>query len=133
MQSDHFSEYLHPELTKAGYMGIYKKKTTEIFTGSAYTIDGCATFFRQARFHLVKKYEVEFNKAAISLADQMTNPHQKKATMNRLLKVGAQRDGRVTASKRIGKVCWPLLPPMLKKNVAKAKQILSNGLGFPTG
>jgi CCR4-NOT transcription complex subunit 6 len=79
---------LHPELTKAGYMGIYKKKTTEIFTGSAYTIDGCATFFRQARFHLVKKYEVEFNKAAISLADQMTNPHQKKATMNRLLKVG---------------------------------------------
>jgi CCR4-NOT transcription complex subunit 6 len=46
VQSDHFSEYLHPELTKAGYMGIYKKKTTEIFTGSQYTIDGCATFFR---------------------------------------------------------------------------------------
>lgn len=86
VQSDHFSEYLHPELTKAGYMGIYKKKTTEIFTGSQYTIDGCATFFRCERFHLVKKYEVEFNKAAISLADQMTNPHQKKATMNRLLK-----------------------------------------------
>jgi CCR4-NOT transcription complex subunit 6 len=42
---------------------------------------------RCERFHLVKKYEVEFNKAAISLADQMTNPHQKKATMNRLLKV----------------------------------------------
>ncbi|KAF6257457.1 phosphatase family [Scenedesmus sp. NREL 46B-D3] len=86
VQSDHFSEYLHPELTRAGYMGIYKKKTTEIFTGSQYTIDGCATFFRCERFHLVKKYEVEFNKAAISLADQMTNPHQKKATMNRLLK-----------------------------------------------
>jgi CCR4-NOT transcription complex subunit 6 len=48
VQSDHFSEYLHPELTKAGYMGIYKKKTTEIFTGSQYTIDGCATFFRCA-------------------------------------------------------------------------------------
>jgi hypothetical protein len=39
----------------------------------------------------VKKYEVEFNKAAISLADQMTNPHQKKATMNRLLKVRHDR------------------------------------------
>jgi CCR4-NOT transcription complex subunit 6 len=50
VQSDHFSEYLHPELTKAGYMGIYKKKTTEIFTGSQYTIDGCATFFRCAAF-----------------------------------------------------------------------------------
>eukprot|EP00879_Flechtneria_rotunda_P016171 GHRR01016915.1.p1 GENE.GHRR01016915.1~~GHRR01016915.1.p1 ORF type:complete len:388 (+),score=95.80 GHRR01016915.1:221-1384(+) len=88
VQSDHFTEYVHPELTKAGYMGIYKKKTTEIFTGSQYTIDGCATFFRHERFHLVKKYEVEFNKAAISLADQMTNLQQKKATMNRLLKVG---------------------------------------------
>jgi CCR4-NOT transcription complex subunit 6 len=88
VQSDHFTEFLQPELTKAGYMGIYKKKTTEIFTGSAYTIDGCATFFKQERFHLVKKYEVEFNKAAISLADQMTNAQQKKATMNRLLKVG---------------------------------------------
>lgn len=63
-------------------------------THSAYTIDGCATFFKQERFHLVKKYEVEFNKAAISLADQMTNPQQKKATMNRLLKVWGegQRD-----------------------------------------
>ena len=30
---------------------------------------------------------MEFNKAAISLADQMTNAQQKKATMNRLLKV----------------------------------------------
>lgn len=86
VQSDHFTEFLHPELTKAGYMGIYKKKTTEIFTGSQYTIDGCATFFKCDRFHLVKKYEVEFNKAAISLADQMTNRQQKTATMNRLLK-----------------------------------------------
>lgn len=33
VQSDHFTEFLQPELTKAGYMGIYKKKTTEIFTG----------------------------------------------------------------------------------------------------
>jgi hypothetical protein len=50
----------------------------------------------------VKKYEVEFNKAAISLADQMTNPQQKKATMNRLLKVAWVEGGggrlRVAAS-----------------------------------
>lgn len=52
------SEWLLPELTKAGYLGIYKKKTTEIFTGSSYAIDGCATFFRRDRFALVKKYEV---------------------------------------------------------------------------
>ncbi len=40
------ADFLHPELTKAGYMGIYKRKTAEIFTGSQYTIDGCATFFK---------------------------------------------------------------------------------------
>ncbi len=39
-------------------------------------------------FSLVKKYEVEFNKAALSLAEGMTNPQQKKAALNRLLKVG---------------------------------------------
>ena len=86
VQSDHYADWLLPELTKAGYLGIFKKKTTEIFTGTAYAIDGCATFFRRDRFALVKKYEVEFNKAAVSLAEQMPNPGQKKATMNRLLK-----------------------------------------------
>lgn len=39
------------------------------------------------RFSLVKKYEVEFNKAALSLAEGMTNVAQKKAALNRLLKV----------------------------------------------
>lgn len=111
VQSDHFTEFVQPELTKAGYHGIYKKKTTEIFTGSAYTIDGCATFFRQERFHLVKKYEVEFNKAAISLADQMTNPQQKKATMNRLLKVCVREQASVEARSCSSCTLVPLLEP----------------------
>lgn len=58
MQSDHFADYLQPELAKAGWVGIYKRKTAEVFTGSAYAYDGCATFFRRDRFSLVKKYEV---------------------------------------------------------------------------
>lgn len=47
-----------PELQKHGYTAIYKKKTTEMYTGNKYAIDGCATFFRRDRFALVKKYEV---------------------------------------------------------------------------
>ena len=75
-------------------MAIYKKKTTEIYTDNKYAIDGCATFFRRDRFSLVKKYEVEFNKAALSLAESFTNPQQKKSALNRLLKVhGAWRGG----------------------------------------
>ncbi|KAK9827722.1 hypothetical protein WJX81_005188 [Elliptochloris bilobata] len=85
VQSNHFTEFLAPELQKHGYTAIYKKKTTEIYTGSAYAIDGCATFFRRDRFALVKKYEVEFNKAALSLSDAIP-ADQRKAALNRLLK-----------------------------------------------
>ncbi|KAI3426985.1 hypothetical protein D9Q98_006929 [Chlorella vulgaris] len=85
VQSNHFQDFLAPELQKAGYTAIYKKKTTELYTRNAYAIDGCATFFKRDRFALVKKYEVEFNKAALSLADAFP-PDQKKAALNRLLK-----------------------------------------------
>jgi hypothetical protein len=64
VQSNHFTEFLAPELQKHGYTAIYKKKTTEIYTGSAYAIDGCATFFRRDRFALVKKYEARPARAA---------------------------------------------------------------------
>lgn len=30
VQSDHYEEYLRPELQAAGYVGIYKKKTGEV-------------------------------------------------------------------------------------------------------
>ncbi|KAL4441485.1 hypothetical protein ABPG77_001989 [Micractinium sp. CCAP 211/92] len=85
VQSNHFQDFLAPELQKAGYTAIYKKKTTELYTRNAYAIDGCATFFKRDRFALVKKYEVEFNKAALSLADAFPTD-QKKAALNRLLK-----------------------------------------------
>ena len=58
VQSDHFEEFFGPELEKHGYASVYKKKTAEVYTGTSYAIDGCATFFRRDRFSLVKKYEV---------------------------------------------------------------------------
>lgn len=85
VQSNHFSDFLAPEMQKAGYTAIYKKKTAELYTRNSYAIDGCATFFRRDRFALVKKYEVEFNKAALSLADAFP-AEQKKGALNRLLK-----------------------------------------------
>jgi len=86
VQSDHFEEFFAPELEKHGYTAVYKKKTTEVYTGTAYAIDGCATFFRRDRFGLVKKYEVEFNKAAQSLTEAVVPSAQKKAALSRLLK-----------------------------------------------
>jgi CCR4-NOT transcription complex subunit 6 len=86
VQSDHYEEFFMPEMQKAGYTAVYKTKTAAVYTGSSYTIDGCATFFRADRFSLVKKYEVEFNKAALSLSEALSAANQKKAALNRLLK-----------------------------------------------
>ncbi|XP_010243421.1 PREDICTED: carbon catabolite repressor protein 4 homolog 2-like [Nelumbo nucifera] len=86
VQSDHYEEFFAPELDKHGYQALYKKKTAEVYNGSPYSIDGCATFFRRDRFSHVKKYEVEFNKAAQSLTDAVVPSAQKKTALNRLLK-----------------------------------------------
>ncbi|KAJ7975960.1 Carbon catabolite repressor 4-like protein [Quillaja saponaria] len=86
VQSDHYEEFFAPELDKHGYHGLYKRKTNEVYSGNTNTIDGCATFFRRDRFSHVKKYEVEFNKAAQSLTDAMIPTTQKKTALNRLVK-----------------------------------------------
>ncbi|XP_065024436.1 carbon catabolite repressor protein 4 homolog 1 [Musa acuminata AAA Group] len=81
VQSDHFEEFFAPELDKHGYQALYKKKTSEVYSGNPNTLDGCATFFRRDRFSHVKKYEVEFNKAA-----QSSSAGQKKVALSRLIK-----------------------------------------------
>ncbi|KAK6941962.1 LOW QUALITY PROTEIN: Endonuclease/exonuclease/phosphatase, partial [Dillenia turbinata] len=86
VQNDHFEEFFAPELDKHGYQALFKRKTNEVFTGNIHTIDGCATFFRRDRFSHVKKYEVEFNKAAQSLTDALVPSAQKKTALTRLVK-----------------------------------------------
>ncbi|KNA11058.1 hypothetical protein SOVF_138410 [Spinacia oleracea] len=82
VQFDHFEEFFSPELDKHGYHALYKRKTSEV----THTVDGCATFFRRDRFSHVKKYEVEFNKAAQSLTEAVVAPAQKKSALSRLVK-----------------------------------------------
>ncbi|KAK8632650.1 hypothetical protein V6N13_073036 [Hibiscus sabdariffa] len=86
VQNDHFEEFFAPELDKHGYQALYKRKTNEVYGGNIHTIDGCATFFRRDRFSHVKKYEVEFNKAAQSLTEVAVQTTQKKVALNRLVK-----------------------------------------------
>ena len=61
-------------MARHGYGGVYKKKTNDLYMGKCSAIDGCATFYRQDRFELIKKYEVEFNKAAVTTANQFREP-----------------------------------------------------------
>ncbi|KAK8933523.1 hypothetical protein KSP39_PZI015380 [Platanthera zijinensis] len=86
VQSKHFEEFFAPELDKHGYQALYKKKTVEVYNGNSNSVDGCATFFRRDRFSHVKKYEVEFNKAAQSLTDAVIPAGQKKIALSRLIK-----------------------------------------------
>ncbi|MCE5165649.1 Carbon catabolite repressor protein 4 1 [Datura stramonium] len=86
VQSDHFEEFFAPELDKHGYQALFKRKTAEVFSGNINTVDGCATFFRRDRFTHVKKYEVEFNKAAQSLTEALVPSAQKKTALSRLVK-----------------------------------------------
>lgn len=51
-----------------------------------YAMDGCATFFRRDRFSLVKKYEVEFNKAAHSYVENITSQPDRRKNEQRLMK-----------------------------------------------
>ncbi|MCO5589265.1 hypothetical protein L7F22_043231 [Adiantum nelumboides] len=66
--------------------GDYNVFKRGVYTGTAYANDGCATFFRRDCLSLVKKYEVEFNKAAQSLTETAIPPAQKKTALSRLLK-----------------------------------------------
>ncbi|XP_039007724.1 carbon catabolite repressor protein 4 homolog 1-like [Hibiscus syriacus] len=86
VQSDHFDVFFAPELDKHGYQALYKRKTNEVYRENIHTIDGCAIFFRRDRFSHVKKYEVEFNKAAQSLTEVAVQTTQKKASLNCLVK-----------------------------------------------
>ncbi|EAY88687.1 hypothetical protein OsI_10162 [Oryza sativa Indica Group] len=86
VQSNHFEEFFAPELDKHGYQALFKKRTTEVYTGNLQSIDGCATFFRRDKFSHVKKYEVEFNKAAQSLTDAIIPAAQRKVALTRLIK-----------------------------------------------
>ncbi|RLN18414.1 hypothetical protein C2845_PM02G14420 [Panicum miliaceum] len=86
VQLNHFEDFFAPELDKHGYQALYKKRTTEVYSGNPVAIDGCATFFRRDKFSHVKKYEVEFNKAAQSLTDAIIPAAQKRVALSRLIK-----------------------------------------------
>jgi hypothetical protein len=55
-------------------------------TGGRYAMDGCATFFRRERFTIVKKYEVEFNKAAQSYVEVISDQDDRRRNEHRLMK-----------------------------------------------
>ena len=63
VQADQFNASLYHDLLAMGYEGLFKAKTRASM-GREGRIDGCALFYRTARFTLAEKYVIEFNDAA---------------------------------------------------------------------
>ncbi|EEA08005.1 endonuclease/exonuclease/phosphatase family protein [Cryptosporidium muris RN66] len=95
VQTEHFDDFFKPILQQYGYEGMYKQKTTEIFTSGSgrrkdgkYTMDGCATFYKTNKFIARENYSLEFS-ALIKEATHRTLPAEVKnnpAAIKRLLK-----------------------------------------------
>ncbi|XP_034677251.1 carbon catabolite repressor protein 4 homolog 1-like isoform X1 [Vitis riparia] len=85
VQSDHFENYFKPKLTKRGYSVTYKKKAMQVYTANQFISDGCATFFRHDRFKEIIKYELEFDKTALSVVEGL-EPDQRTQGQIRLMK-----------------------------------------------
>ena len=87
VQRDAFEGVLMPRLGAAGYAGLYKQKTREDM-GVAGKVDGCALFWRKAKFRLSEHYEVEFNEgvwSAMRAARRMSEGEEREI-LSRMLK-----------------------------------------------
>jgi len=89
VQADHYETHVYNALSEAGFEGVYKQKTRASM-GLAGKVDGCALFWRRAKFHLVESYSIEFNELAQRQATQVLgmNPRSDEciAYLNRLSK-----------------------------------------------
>jgi len=63
VQADHYDNYLYLALNDLGYEGVFKSKTRDAM-GMVGKVDGCAIFWKRAKFHLIESYSIEFNDLA---------------------------------------------------------------------
>lgn len=89
VQADHYESHIYNALSEIGFEGVYKQKTRQSM-GLVGKVDGCALFWRRAKFHLVESYSIEFNELAQRQATQVLgmNPRSEEcvAYLNRLSK-----------------------------------------------
>ncbi|XP_052130252.1 CCR4-NOT transcription complex subunit 6-like [Frankliniella occidentalis] len=71
VETDQFYKFFLPELKRDGYDGIFspKSRAKTMAESDRKFVDGCAIFFRIAKFTLVKEHLVEFNQLAMANAE----------------------------------------------------------------
>ncbi|KAG9242452.1 Endonuclease/exonuclease/phosphatase [Calycina marina] len=73
VDGDSFEEFFRVKLAYLGYKGVFWPKSRarngQMSLQSANRVDGCATFYRQAKFILLDKQVIDFGTLAINRAD----------------------------------------------------------------
>ncbi|XP_063227198.1 CCR4-NOT transcription complex subunit 6-like isoform X2 [Bacillus rossius redtenbacheri] len=71
VETSQFYHFFLPELKRDGYEGIFspKSRAKTMAENERKYVDGCAIFFRTAKFTLIKEHLVEFNQLAMANAE----------------------------------------------------------------
>ncbi|XP_063632199.1 CCR4-NOT transcription complex subunit 6 isoform X1 [Cydia splendana] len=75
VETDQFYNFFLPELKSDGYDGIFspKSRAKTMSESERKYVDGCAIFFRSAKFALVKEHLIEFNQLAMANSEGSDN------------------------------------------------------------
>ncbi|XP_008481285.1 CCR4-NOT transcription complex subunit 6-like [Diaphorina citri] len=68
VETDQFYKFFLPELKSDGYDGIFspKSRAKTMAENDRKYVDGCAIFYRTAKFSLIKEHLIEFNQLAMA-------------------------------------------------------------------
>ncbi|KNC81820.1 hypothetical protein SARC_05873 [Sphaeroforma arctica JP610] len=68
VETSQYHNYFYPELRNLGYEGFFYAKTRQrsMNDEDRQRVDGCATFYRTARFRLVEEHLISFSQLAIA-------------------------------------------------------------------
>ena len=83
---DHFEMHISPFMHELGFDGLFKCKSRESM-GQYGKVDGCATFWKLAKFSMTENYTIEFNDLArASIAEMNLDAEDQRKFHNRLMK-----------------------------------------------
>jgi len=86
VQMDHFEMHLSPFMHEMGFDGLFKSKSRESM-GQYGKVDGCATFWKLAKFSMTEHYTIEFNDLARhAISDMGLDQQEERKYINRLSK-----------------------------------------------
>jgi CCR4-NOT transcription complex subunit 6 len=71
VETEQFHSFFQPELEAHGYCGIFsaKSRARTMTESERKHVDGCAIFYRSAKFRALRDHLIEFNQVAIEAAD----------------------------------------------------------------